>query len=123
MTSYGESYGAVVATKTAPGMVFRHKGPTAPLYGGNQPNPEAVMAHRYGGMARAHISARHPQHISSIVQRITAAIIITCPKCGRPRLYGHACGHCGDPEPEAALTALYGHLWGCTGYATGEPMP
>lgn len=113
MTSYGESYGAVMATKTAPGMVFRHKGPTAPLYGGNQPNPEAVMAYRYGGMARAHISAyRGPRHISSII----AAIIVSCPKCGRPRLYGHACGHCGDPEPEAALTALYGHLWGCTGY-------
>jgi ribosomal protein L32 len=46
------------------------------------------------------------------------AIIVSCPKCGRPRLYGHACGYCGDPEPEAALTALYGHLWGCTGYVS-----
>lgn len=125
MTCYGESYGAVMATKTAPGMVFRHKGPTAPLYGGNQPNPEAVMANSYGGMAQ-------PQHISSIVRRIAAAIIVSCPKCGRPRLYGHACGHCGDPEPEAAVaparmqppesthTALYGHLWACTGHVSEE---
>lgn len=32
-----------------------------------------------------------------------AAIAITCPKCGKLRLYGHACGHCGDPAPEAAV--------------------
>jgi len=65
-----------------------------------------------------------------------AAIIVTCPKCGRPRLYGHDCGYCGDPNPEAAQpfnsparmqppeniqTALYGHLWGCTGHVSRNP--
>jgi len=74
-----------------------------------------------------------------------AAIIVTCPKCGRPRLYGHDCGYCGDPNPEAALIAaanspverfqsiggtqspanvriaLYGHLWGCTGHVSRNP--
>jgi len=74
-----------------------------------------------------------------------AAIIVSCPKCGRSRLYGHACGHCGDPEPEAALIAaanspverfqsiggtqspanvriaLYGHPRGCTGYVSRNP--
>jgi hypothetical protein len=34
--------------------------------------------------------------LSEVRQRL-GVIAITCPACGKPRIWGRACGHCGAP--------------------------